>query len=141
MGGKESKVEESSKADKTSVTNKIKSIRSSIKASRIYGSKETIKINASLYNNGLDTAYFLTRSCEGEQYSLHYDTSKLELTPFVLCNAVFLKFGKIAPKGQYDFQAHFRCKRSNAKIKLGFDLYSVDKTVDTTNQSLADLDF
>jgi hypothetical protein len=70
---------------------------------------------------------------------LRYDTAKYELTPFMNCNASFPRFDKIAPRGQYDFRAHFRCISSDTKIKMGFNFYSVDKSFDLTNKNIGNL--
>jgi hypothetical protein len=114
-------------------------IRFDFSAVRINTFQETIEIKASLFNDNIDTVYFLSSTCEGEQYSLRYDTSKFVLTPFKNCNASFPKLMKIAPKGQYDFQAHFSCSSKEAKVKLGFDLYSVDESIDLKNKNLGDI--
>ncbi|MDR1761270.1 MAG: hypothetical protein LBR55_02350 [Bacteroidales bacterium] len=92
-----------------------------------------ITIKASLFNDNADTVYFLSATCDGEQYSLQYDTAKFALTPFISCNASCPQIIKIAPKGQHDFEARFRSSSKETKIKLGFDFYSVDKTFDLTN--------
>jgi len=96
----------------------------------------TIEINASLFNNNQDTLYFLSISCDGDQYSLKYDTSKFNLTPFMVCNASFPVVQRIAPKGHYNFQAHFSSHNNQTKIKLGFDFYLVDKSFDINNKHL-----
>jgi len=90
--------------------------------------KETIEIRATLFNDNADTVYFLSTTGDGPQYSLQYDTSKFELTPFGIGNANFVSKEKIKPKGQYYFKAHFRYKVTVTKIKLGFDFYKVDKS-------------
>ena len=100
---------------------------------------ETIEINASLFNDNADTAYFLSSSCDGEQYSIRYDTAKFVLTPFMNCYASFPRLMKIVPKGQFDFKAHFTCRSDENKIKLGFDFYSVDKSIDFTKITLSDV--
>lgn len=114
-------------------------IRFDFTAGRINTFKETIEIKASLFNDNTDTVYFLSSSCDGEQYSLRYDTAKFVLTPFMNCNASYPRLMKIAPKGQYDFQAHFRCSSKETKIKLGFDFYSVDKSLDLNKITLEDI--
>jgi hypothetical protein len=139
LGGQESKREALHTADKTKAINEIRDIRFAVKAGRINTFKETVEIKATLYNDNIDTAYFLTSTCGGEQYSLRYDTAKFELISFMNCNASFPRLAKIAPKGEYDFQAHFRCISSETKIKIGFDFYSVDKSFDLTNKSLGTL--
>jgi hypothetical protein len=114
-------------------------IRFDFTAGRINTFKETIEIKATLYNDNADIIYFLSSSCDGEQYSLRYDTGKFVLTPFLNCNANYPRIMKIAPKGEYDFQAHFRCSSNETKIKLGFDFYSVDKSFDLNKITLADI--
>jgi len=114
-------------------------IRFDFTSVRINTFKETIEIKATLYNDNADTVYFLSSSCDGEQYSLRYDTAKFVLTPFLNCNASYPGLLKIAPKGKHGFQAHFRCSSTETKIKLGFDFYSVDKSFDLTNKNLGDI--
>ena len=116
-----------------------KNIRFDFSAGRINTFKESIEIKATLYNDNADTVYFLSSSCDGEQYSLRYDKAKFVLTPFMNCNGSYPRLMKIAPKGQYDFQAHFRCSSNETKIKLGFDFYSVDKSFDVTNKHLGEI--
>ena len=98
-----------------------------------------IKIKANLINKNTDTVYFLSSSCEGDQYSLRYDKSKFTLSPYINCNLSFPRLIKIAPKGHYGFQAHFRCSSKHTKIKLGFDFYSVDKSIDLNKIILSDI--
>jgi hypothetical protein len=97
---------------------------------------KSIEISATLYNDNLDEAYFLTTSCDGEQYSLIFDKSKFELTSLIFCNASYPKLVKIPAKGKYEFQAHFSSKNKEQKIKLGFDFYSVDKSINMSKVSL-----
>jgi len=122
-------------SDKTEIKAK-ENIRFDFSAGRINTFQESIEIKASLFNDNIDTVYFLTSTCDGEQYSLRYDTAQFVLTPFLNCNASYPRLIKIAPKGQHDFQAHFRCSSIETKIKLGFDFYSVDKSFDLTNKNL-----
>lgn len=111
-------------------------IRFDFTAERMDAHKETIEIKASLFNDNTDTAYFLSSSCDGDQYSLRYDTAKFVLTPFMGCNASYPCLLRIAPKGQYDFVAHFRYRANETKIKLGFDFYSVDGSFDPNKVGL-----
>ena len=90
--------------------------------------KETIKIYGTLYNPNADTVYLLTSSCDGMQYSLQYDSTKFNLTPFLVCNASWPIIAKIPPEGKLDFTAHFKNLNKSKEIKLGFDLYEVDKS-------------
>lgn len=116
-----------------------KNIRFSFSAARINSFKETVEINASLFNNNEDTVYFLSSTCEGIQYSLRYDTSKFVLTPFLNCYFSSPIIIKVLPKGRYDFKAHFRASTKETKIKLGLDFYSVDKSYNLTNKNLGDI--
>ena len=114
-------------------------IRFDFSVRRINTFQETIEIKASLFNDDVDTVYFLSSSCDGEQYSLRYDTAKFVLTPFLNCNVNYPSLMKIAPQRQHHFQAHFRCSSKETKIKLGFDFYSVDKSFDVTEISLVNI--
>jgi hypothetical protein len=107
LSGQGNKIDIANKYDKTTITNEIRNIHFAFKAERINTFKESIEIKATLYNDNVDTVYFLTSSCDGEQYSLRYDTTKFELTPFMECNVSFTRLGKIAPKGRYYFQSIF----------------------------------
>jgi hypothetical protein len=113
-----------------------KNIRFDFSVGRINTFKESIEIKATLFNQNTDTVYFLSTTCDGEQYSLRYDTTKFVLTPFINCNARFPSIIKIAPNEKYDFIAHFRCSSKETKIKLGFDFYSVKKSFDVTTKNL-----
>lgn len=140
IAGKEANQTELSVVGSDKTEEKVKeNIRFDFTAERINTFKETIEIKASLFNDNIDTVCFLSSSCDGEQYSLCYDTAKFVLTPFINCNASYPRLMKIAPKGQYDFQAHFRCSSKETKIKLGFDFYSVDKSLDLTNKKLGEI--
>ena len=141
-GGQENKSELTATGSDRTETKVKQNIRFDFSVGRVNTFQETIEIKASLFNDNADTVYFLSSSCNGEQYSLRYDTSKFVLTPFMNCNASYPRIIKIAPKGQYDFQAHFRCSSSSSKetkIKLGFDFYSVDKSFDLTSKNLGDI--
>jgi hypothetical protein len=138
-GRQESKAELSVTGSDTIEIKAKENIRFDFSAGRINTFQETIEIKASLFNDNIDTVYFLSSTCDGEQYSLRYDTAKFVLTPFMNCNASYPIIIKIPPKGQHDFQAHFRLSRKKTKIKLGFDFYSVDKSFDLTNKNLGDI--
>lgn len=125
-------------SDKTEINAK-ENIRFDFSAVRLINFQETIEIKASLFNDNIDTVYFLSSTCEGEQYSLHYDTAKFELTPFLNCNASYPIIIKIAPKGQHNFQAHFRLRSQETKIYLGFDFYSVDRSFKLPDKHLGDI--
>lgn len=83
--------------------NAKENMRFDFSAVRINTYKETIEIKATLYNDNADTVYFLSSSCDGEQYSLRFDTAKFVLTPFLNCNSSYPRLMKIAPKEQHDF--------------------------------------
>lgn len=138
-GGQENKSELAVTGSNMTETKVKENIRFDFSVGRINTFEETIEIKASLFNDNADTVYFLSSSCDGEQYSLRYDTAKFVLHPFMNCNASYPRLMKIAPKGKYDFQAHFRCNSKETKIKLGFDFYSVDKSLDLNKITLADI--
>jgi len=117
----------------------VNDVRFDISARRIHSFKETIEIKATIFNNSIDTIYFLTSTCEGEQYSLRYDTAKFILTPFMNCNASYPRLQKLLPKGQHDFIAHFRFKDKETEIKLGFDFYPIAKSIDLSKIGLGDI--
>lgn len=128
-GRQEGRVETKAKED----------IRFDFSAGRTNTFQESIEVNATLFNDSADTIYFLSSSCDGEQYSLLYDTAKFELTPYLYCNVTYPAIMKIEPKGKHDFQAHFRCSSTETKIKLGFDFFSVDKSFDLTDKCIGDI--
>jgi len=117
----------------------INDVRFDISTRRIHSFKEAIEIKAIIFNNNIDTIYFLTSTCEGEQYSLRYDTAKFILTPFMNCNASYPRLQKLLPKGQHDFIAHFRFKDKETEIKLGFDFYHIAKSIDLSKIGLGDI--
>jgi hypothetical protein len=133
---KESKAELSVAGSNKSEIKVKENISFDFSVERINTFQETIEIKASLFNNNIDTVYFLSSTCDGEQYSLRYDTAKFVLTPFMNCNGSYPIIIKITPKGQHDFQAHFKCSSKEPKIKLGFDFFSIDKSFDLTNKNL-----
>ena len=121
--------------------NQLDSIRFNFSANRINPLKEYInlKIKATIFNDKSDTIYFLTTTCDGEKYSVHYDTSKFELVSLINCNASNPVVRKITPKGHYDFYVDFRDTTKEDSIKLGFDLYLVSKYFKVTNDNWNDL--
>jgi hypothetical protein len=130
-------------SDSDSLENiKIENIQFDFSAKQIKSKKNiyvpdgTIEINATLLNNNKDTTYFLSSSGNGDQYCLKYDTSNFNLTPLIVGNASFPVVQRIAPKGHYNFQAHFNSHNNQTKIKLGFDFYLVDKSFDINNKHL-----
>lgn len=123
----------------SSVLSSSDNVRFDFKATNMVKFKKTIEINATLFNDNSDTIYFLTSSCDGTQYSLEYDTTKLFLTPVMNCNASFPMIGEIPPKGKLNFDAHFSFKEKVTSIKLGFDFYRIDKSFDLTKIELHDV--
>ena len=99
----------------------------------------TIEVNATLYNDNTDTVYFLSGTCDGDQYKLWYDTTRFSLNPFRNCNANFSVITAIPPKGQHHFQAHFKAHLHTTKIKLGFRLYQFDRGYDLSKLNLLDI--
>jgi len=99
-----------------------------------------IEVKATLYNITTDTICFLTTGCFGEQYSLRYDTSKIELF-FAYCNVDSPALVVIKPKSKHEFIARFGYKKkmSISKIKLGFDFNQVDKSFDITKIKLGEI--
>ena len=78
-------------------------IRFDFTATRNKTNSTIIEIIGTLYNDNIDTVYFFTHTCDGDQYLLRYDTARFELTHFMICNALFPKKQYIAPKSHYDF--------------------------------------
>jgi len=123
----------------TAIADSKGNVRFDFKASRLVKFKNTIEIQATLFNDNTDTVYFLTSTCDGMQYSLEYDSTKLILTPFFNCNANYPMIGKIPPNGKTDFDAHFRVNEKMTSIRLGFDFYQVDKSFDIKKIELHDV--
>jgi len=96
----------------------------------------TIKVYGTLFNPNTDTVYLLTTSCDGMQYGLQFDSSKFTHTPFLLCNASWPVIEKIPPEGKLDFTAHLKNIGINKEIKLGFDLYEVEKSFNINKPGL-----
>ena len=132
---KKKKTEESFKeSNKTEV--KVKeNIRFDFSAIRKNSLIGTMEINATLYNDNIDTVYFLSTSCYGEQKSLRYNKSKFKFSE-IYCNVSNPILIKIAPNGKHNFQADFICSDKEKKIKLGFDFHSVEKSFDLSKISL-----
>jgi hypothetical protein len=91
------------------------------------GNKDILEVYGSIINQGEDTVYFLTSSCQGWQFSLIYDSSSFELTRTIFCNFSYPQIVKIAPINQYDFTAYFNSLISQTKMKLGFDICLIDQ--------------
>lgn len=105
-----------------------KKITFSYTVSKIESYKGELEVNASLYNDYLDTAFFLSSSCDGIMYSLRYDTTEMDIIPQILCNASFPIILAIPPKEKIDFTFYFGFKKQISSLKLGIDYYSVDKS-------------
>lgn len=90
-------------------------------------SENELKIEAFLENKGNETVYLLTTTCEGEQYSIKFDSTQLDLAPKILCNASFPKLDSILPKQKHYFTTYFWTKTKVEKLKLGFDFFQVEK--------------
>jgi len=91
---------------------------------------EAIEVNGVLFNNGSDTVCFLTMSCNGSEDLVQFDTTKFELTPFMMCDLSILVVEKIFPGGEYKFVGHLKDKLESSTMKLGFDFVKVDKNID-----------
>ncbi|HTF04326.1 MAG TPA: hypothetical protein VK826_09875 [Bacteroidia bacterium] len=96
------------------------------------------EVSATLYNNNSDTACFLTSTCDGDQYWLSYDTSKIQLSPMMQCNASYPRLVQIPPHGQYDFKAHFASKTQADSLTLGFYLHLTEKDKDLSALNVSD---
>jgi hypothetical protein len=123
----------------TAVDKAEENIRFEFTVASIDTANKTFEVNAALYNDNIEPIYFLTTTCEGEQYSLQYDTANFELTPFLLCNASFPLLVKIESKAKHNFRAHLRLISNETKIKLGFNINLVGKLFGVTNKNLANI--
>lgn len=101
--------------------------------------KGGIKVKASLLNQGSETVYLLTTTCDGEQHALQFDSVNFDLIPLILCKASRPKVVKIAPGAQHNFYAHFKSKAMAKNLKLGFDFTAVDASFDINSASVADI--
>lgn len=117
----------------------FENIRFSFSAGRINTFKETVEIKATLFNENANTVYFLSSTCDGEQYLLRYDTAQFVLTPFLNCNGNYPTLIKILPNGKHNFKAHFKASSKETKIKLGFEFYSVDKSYNLSDKNLGNI--
>ena len=125
----------------TTISDNADNVRFDFKA--IYSPKfgGTIEINATLFNDNSDTIYFLSSTCDGTQYSLQYDTTKLILFPFSKCYSSDPVLLKIPPNDKYDFRSRFKYNEQVTSIKLGFDFYRVGKSFDLTQLKLYNIHF
>ena len=87
--------------------------------------KGLIKIEGILFNDGKDTTYFLSSTCDGMQYNLSYDTTKWDLFPRISCNVNYPLKEKIAPMEKINFNAFFKPKVKCAEIDLQFFYYLI----------------
>lgn len=123
----------------TTETNALTNIRFDFTAERGNVSADIIEIKASLFNDNKDTVYFLSSTCEGEQYSLRTDIAGCGLATLINCNASYPLVVKIAPEGRHDFRANFQCDSNITGIKLGFDFYSIDKSFDLAGKTIGEI--
>ena len=111
-------------------TTKSQSLKDSVLfyfTAKLDKSSKQIKVNATLENVSQDTIYFLSSSCDGEQYSLKYDTKLLFQEVFFHCNANWSVIMKIAPKEKHIFNSYFSSKQKLKSLELSFDFFKVDK--------------
>lgn len=108
-------------------------------ATRLDKSNHMIEIKASLVNDNNDTLYFITTSCNGEQYSLVFDTLKYRVEPLVECNAVVPIIKRIPPKGRFTFQAKLKTTALDEKIRLGFDLFKAERGTSFSERSFNEI--
>lgn len=102
---------------------------------------KSFEVTGTLFNDNPDTAYFLTTTCDGPQYSLRFDTAQFESDPQVLCVASWPMVKKIPPNGKYDFQAFMKSKTPATKIILGFDFYEVDSSFNVDSFDIESLNW
>jgi hypothetical protein len=114
-------------------------IRFEFTAERRNASRDIVDIKASLFNDNIDTVYFLSSTCGGEQYSLRSDSAGCALTTLINCNASYPVVIKIAPKGRHDLQANFRCDSNTTRMKLGFDFYTVDRSFNIAGKNIGEI--
>lgn len=119
--------------------NPINNVRLDFTAHKKKDFNDIIEVNAVLFNDNIDTVYFLSSSCFGEQYSIQYDTSKFILNPLTHCQMSIPIIRKIAPKSKHIFQGHFKSVKKETKIKLGFDLYTVNENFILNNRILSEI--
>ncbi len=108
-------------------------------ASKINSHKGELEVKATIYSDYLDTAFFLSSSCDGIIYSLRYDTSEMAVIPQILCNASYPIILAIPPKEKIDFTFYFGLKKQITAFKLGLDYFSVDKSFKLKDHSEIDL--
>lgn len=96
------------------------------------GAKESsaFRLDATLFNDNTDTAYFLSWSCDGLIYQLKYDTSNLSLYPHYLCNMSYPIMKSIPPKGRFDFDAMLGMLKKEKTLKIGFNFIQIPSNFD-----------
>ena len=87
-------------------------------------------IEASLYNLRQDTVYFLSSTCEGDQYLIVAKNQKIQFLPKMSCNSSFPTINKIAPQSYYKFQTTIALSDKRNSLTLGFDFREVSKNFD-----------
>jgi len=108
-------------------------------ASRLDKQKDMIEVKGFLVNDNPDTAYFLTTSCNGEQYSLVIDTLKYAVEPLMDCTGSVAVLKSIPPRSRYAFQAKLRTTTRDEKIRLGFDYFNAEKGMALESRTHADI--
>lgn len=96
-------------------------------ATRLDKQKDMIEVKGFLVNDNPDTAYFLTTTCNGEQYSLVIDTLKYEVVPVKDCSESAPVLKSIPPRSRYTFEAKLKTTARDEKIRLGFDYFTAER--------------
>jgi hypothetical protein len=83
-------------------------------------------IQFSLKNNSNETLYFINLSCQGENYFLQYDSSKIITTSIIDCNMSNYYVCKLLPKQEIIF--NLNCLLYNiSNLAIGIKFYKVSK--------------
>lgn len=97
-----------------------------------------IEVTAHLFNDNDTAAYFLTGTCDSDQYWLNYDTSQVTLTATIQCNASYPILAEIKSDSGYLFKATFFNKSNSTNLQLGFYFYGMNRPQELDNLNWID---
>lgn len=115
-----------------------KNIRFEYSARFLDANNRRIEVTAQLFNDNDTSVYFLTGTCDSDQYWLNYDTSQVNLTPAIQCNASYPIVAEIKSDSGYLFKATFFNKSNSTNLQLGFYFYGMNRSQETDKLTWVD---
>jgi hypothetical protein len=110
-------------------------VRFDFTASRLIEQPDIIEVKAWLINDLADTVYYVSTSCNGEQYALEFDTVKYTVIPLMDCDVDTSVVRIIPPLSRHTFEARLRASTKDERIRLGFDFFRTQKGTTVTGMT------